>query len=71
MKTTATFEGSEKDAIVKSGPIRCVDVDASFTHVVTSGEDKQLKVWRLEDLKLLSERCVVCTYTLICDSMEV
>lgn len=71
MKTTATFEGSEKDAIIKSGPIRCVDVDVWFTHIVTSGEDKQLKVWRLEDLKLLSERYVACTSTPACDSREV
>ncbi|KAI0083845.1 WD40 repeat-like protein [Irpex rosettiformis] len=56
IKTTARFEGREKDNIIKSGPIRCADVDVSFTHLVTSGEDKQLKVWRLEDLTLLNER---------------
>ena len=39
-------------------------MDSSFTHLVTSGEDKQLKVWQLEDLKLLSERYVACAVRL-------
>ncbi|KAI0684011.1 WD40-repeat-containing domain protein [Cytidiella melzeri] len=56
VQSTATLDGSERDAVLKSGPIRCADVDTSFTHLVTSGEDKQLKVWRLVDLKLLNER---------------
>ena len=39
--------------------MRCADVDATFKYVVTSGEDKQLKVWEVEGLKLLSERYVI------------
>ncbi|KAI0683688.1 WD40-repeat-containing domain protein [Cytidiella melzeri] len=56
VQSTATFDGSERDAVLKSGPIRCAEFDTSFTHLVTSGEDKQLKVWRLVDLKPLNER---------------
>lgn len=43
---------------MKAGPIRCLDVSTDFAHVAASGEDKRLKVWRVEDLALLSERCV-------------
>ncbi|KAJ3543230.1 hypothetical protein NM688_g5882 [Phlebia brevispora] len=53
--STVQFEGAQKDALLKSGPVRCVAVDTEFKHVVTSGEDKQLKVWELEGLKLVSE----------------
>ena len=41
----------------KSGPIRCAAVDSTFTHVITTGDDKKLKVWQVADeFKLLSER---------------
>jgi hypothetical protein len=33
-------------------------VDREFKYLITSGEDKMLKVWELDGLKLLSERYV-------------
>ncbi|OBZ66832.1 tRNA (guanine-N(7)-)-methyltransferase non-catalytic subunit TRM82 [Grifola frondosa] len=54
--STVNFEGSQKDALLKSGPIRCSAVDGSSTHAITTGEDKKLKVWQIDGLKLLSER---------------
>lgn len=56
--STTRLEDAEKDKLLKSGPVRCAAVDAAFVHVVTSGEDKHLKVWEVESLKLVSERCV-------------
>ena len=41
---------------MKSGPIRCAAVNTSFTHLVTTGDDKKLKVWQIDGLKLLSTR---------------
>jgi tRNA (guanine-N(7)-)-methyltransferase subunit TRM82 len=31
-------------------------VDREFRYLITSGEDKMLKIWDLDGLKLLSER---------------
>ena len=56
LHSTYTLEESKKEALVKSGPIRCVDVDSEYQHVAVSGEDKKLKVWLLDGLELLSER---------------
>ena len=42
--------------MVKSGHVRCAAVDREFKYLITSGEDKMLKVWELEGLTLLSER---------------
>lgn len=42
--------------LLKSGPIRHSCVDREYKHLVTVGEDKKLKVWQLEGLKVLSER---------------
>ncbi|OSD04707.1 WD40 repeat-like protein [Trametes coccinea BRFM310] len=50
----------DKDALEKlnnTGPIRCAAVDSTFSHAITTGDDKKLKVWQVRDeLKLLSER---------------
>ncbi|KAH9479543.1 tRNA (guanine-N(7)-)-methyltransferase non-catalytic subunit TRM82 [Psilocybe cubensis] len=54
--STTAFSNDQKDVLLKSGPVRCAAVDQEFTHVVTSAEDKMLKVWQLDGLKLLSER---------------
>ncbi|KAA1469145.1 WD40 repeat-like protein [Dentipellis sp. KUC8613] len=54
--STLSLEDSVKDAVVKSGPIRCAAVDSSFTHLATAGDDKKLKVWEVEGLKLVNER---------------
>ena len=42
--------------MIKSGIIRCAAVDGEFKYLITSGEDKMLKVWELDGMKLLSER---------------
>ncbi|KAJ7509880.1 WD40 repeat-like protein [Mycena galericulata] len=54
--TTADFQGADKDALLKSGPIRMAVVDKFGTHLATSGDDKQLKLWQIDGLKLLNER---------------
>ncbi|THG97223.1 hypothetical protein EW026_g4740 [Hermanssonia centrifuga] len=56
LHSTATLDGLETAKLLKSGPVRCSTVDRGFTYVVTSGEDKKLKVWEVDGLKLLSER---------------
>ena len=61
LHSTAALAAPARDALVKAGPVRAADVDRGFRHVALSGEDKKLKVWRLDGLELLSERCVVCT----------
>ncbi|KAF9461233.1 WD40-repeat-containing domain protein [Collybia nuda] len=45
-----------RDDMLKAGPVRCAAVDKSGRYLATSGEDKQLKIWEIEGLKLLSER---------------
>ena len=52
-----SFESAELDAVVKAGPVRCAAVDADYAHLATAGDDKQLKVWAIDSLQLLSERC--------------
>ncbi|EPQ56592.1 WD40 repeat-like protein [Gloeophyllum trabeum ATCC 11539] len=54
--STANLEGDLRESLLKSGPIRCVDVDNGLRHVVTVGDDKKMKVWDTESLKVLSER---------------
>ncbi|TFY70132.1 hypothetical protein EVG20_g2871 [Dentipellis fragilis] len=54
--STLLLEDSVKDAVVKSGPIRCAAVDSSFAHLATAGDDKKLKVWKVDGLSLVNER---------------
>ncbi|KAI0796052.1 WD40-repeat-containing domain protein [Abortiporus biennis] len=57
--TASTDNEKRYEESIKSGPIRCFTVDSTFEHIVTSGEDKKLKVWKLEggkQLTLESER---------------
>ena len=56
--STTDFEGSEKDAILKSGPIRCAALDSSSKYLTTSCDDKIMKVWQVDGLELLSSRYV-------------
>lgn len=56
--STTHFEGSEKDAILKSGPIRCAALDSSSKYLTTSCDDKIMKVWQVDGLELLSSRYV-------------
>ncbi|KAJ7117685.1 WD40-repeat-containing domain protein [Mycena epipterygia] len=54
--TTADRQGADKESLLKSGPIRLAAIDKSAKHLVTSGEDKQLKLWQIDGLKLLNDR---------------
>ncbi|KAI0675915.1 WD40-repeat-containing domain protein [Trametes maxima] len=57
IRTTTEVETDVRDKLRKSGPIRCVAVDSSFTYAITTGDEKKLRVWQVRDeLKLLSER---------------
>ncbi|KAL1762840.1 FAD dependent oxidoreductase-domain-containing protein [Schizophyllum commune] len=46
-------EDTEKS---KNGPIRVAAANKAQTHLATSSDDKRLRVWEVESLKLLSER---------------
>ena len=53
-----SLESAKLDALLKAGPIRCATVDYEYTHLATVGDDKQLKVWAIDSLQVLSERYV-------------
>ncbi|KAH9926247.1 WD40-repeat-containing domain protein [Epithele typhae] len=58
--STRTLDEATCANIIKSGSIRCVAFDDAFTHIATTGDDKKLKVWKVNTteprLELLSER---------------
>ncbi|OCH87825.1 WD40 repeat-like protein [Obba rivulosa] len=56
LHSTANWDETQKAALLKSGPVRVAAVDEGFTHLATVGDDKRLKVWQIEGLKILSER---------------
>ncbi|CAE6415065.1 unnamed protein product [Rhizoctonia solani] len=53
VETSATVTSPEKNV---SSVIRIATVDGSYRHLVTSGDDKRLRVWSIHDLKELSCR---------------
>lgn len=57
--STTNFDEKTVIDLLKSGPIRFSAVDTKFEHLVTVGEDKKLKVWELDGLKLRSQRFVL------------
>ncbi|KAJ7931724.1 WD40 repeat-like protein [Mycena leptocephala] len=56
IRTTTELQAADKESLLKSGPIRLAAIDKSGQHLVTSGDDKQLKLWQIDGLKLLNER---------------
>ena len=54
--STIKMVEDERQAVLHSGPVRCVAVDANFSRLITTGDDKKLKVWQIDGLKLLSTR---------------
>ncbi|KAJ6504799.1 WD40 repeat-like protein [Mycena vitilis] len=54
--STTDRQGADKDSLLKSGPVRLAAIDKSAKHLVTSGDDKLLKLWQIDGLKLLNER---------------
>jgi tRNA (guanine-N(7)-)-methyltransferase subunit TRM82 len=61
--STVSLESAKLDVLQKTGPIRCAAVDIEYTNLVTVGDDKQLKVWAIDSLQLLSERYVPCRFS--------
>jgi tRNA (guanine-N(7)-)-methyltransferase subunit TRM82 len=59
LHSTALFADEARSAVLKSGPIRCAAVDKNLEYLVTTGEDKILKLWEVDGLKLLSERYAI------------
>ncbi|KAI9444512.1 hypothetical protein H4582DRAFT_2070245 [Lactarius indigo] len=56
LRSTVSFEESKLDEVLKAGPVRCAAVDSRHIHLATAGDDKQLKIWAIDTLQLLSER---------------
>jgi hypothetical protein len=56
--STALWKGHDRDDLLKSGPVRCASTDKSQIYLATAGDNKILKVWELDGLKLLSQRYV-------------
>jgi len=54
--STTNFDERNTADLLKSGPIHFSVVDIEFKHLVTVGEDKQLKVWELDGPKLCHQR---------------
>ncbi|KAG6897821.1 hypothetical protein C0992_010625 [Termitomyces sp. T32_za158] len=42
--------------IASAGPVRCAAVDQGFHYLATAGDDKILKIWEIDGLKLVNER---------------
>ncbi|KAH7335209.1 WD40-repeat-containing domain protein [Rhizoctonia solani] len=53
VETSTTVDSAEKNV---SSVVRIAAVDATYQHLVTSGDDKRLRVWSIHDLKELSCR---------------
>ncbi|KAF7969461.1 hypothetical protein HWV62_27309 [Athelia sp. TMB] len=56
LHSTMNLDEAAKDGVLKTGPIRCAALDVDGVHLVTSGDDKILKVWLVEGLVLLHSR---------------
>ncbi|KAF9244674.1 WD40-repeat-containing domain protein [Melanogaster broomeanus] len=56
LHTTANFADQDKDALIKSGPIRCSAISREGRYLAIAGDDKRLKIWDIESLTLLSAR---------------
>ncbi|KAG1748777.1 WD40-repeat-containing domain protein [Suillus occidentalis] len=52
LRSTAKCEEDQ----IASGPIRCAALSDCGKYLATSGDDKKLKTWQVDDLKLLSSR---------------
>ncbi|KAI6122323.1 WD40-repeat-containing domain protein, partial [Pisolithus croceorrhizus] len=56
LHSTANFSAQDRDAVNKSGPIRCAAISHDNKYLATAGDDKHLKVWDVESLALMSLR---------------
>ncbi|KAH8832914.1 WD40 repeat-like protein [Flagelloscypha sp. PMI_526] len=56
LHSTTSLDETGLAVLLKSGPIKLAVIDPLESHLMTCGEDKVLKVWSLDGLKLLSSR---------------
>ncbi|KAI5984318.1 WD40-repeat-containing domain protein [Pisolithus albus] len=56
LHSTANFSAQDRDAVIKSGPIRCAAIDYDDVYLATAGDDKRLKVWDVRSLTLMNTR---------------
>ncbi|KAI0310719.1 WD40-repeat-containing domain protein, partial [Amylostereum chailletii] len=56
VSSTLSLDDTSKEKVLKSGPVRCAAVNRDQSHLVTVGEDKRMKVWLVDELKVLNER---------------
>ncbi|KAG1860093.1 quinon protein alcohol dehydrogenase-like superfamily [Suillus subluteus] len=58
---------------ITSGPIRCAALSDCGKFLATSGDDKKLKTWKVDDLKLLSSRVLPKkpTYIIFADKKDI
>ncbi|KAG1728050.1 WD40-repeat-containing domain protein [Suillus paluster] len=52
----STAKCEEDQIVLTSGPIRCAALSSCGKYLATSGDDKKLKTWEVDGLKLLSSR---------------
>lgn len=56
-RTGAILHSTEtSEALLKAGPVRCAALSASGRNLITSADDKVLKVWDVETLSISSAR---------------
>lgn len=56
LHSTVNFSAQDRDAVIKSGPIRCAATNYDNTYLATAGDDKCLKVWDVKSLALMNAR---------------
>jgi tRNA (guanine-N(7)-)-methyltransferase subunit TRM82 len=61
LRSTVSLDSTKLDAVLQAGPVRCAAADHEYIHLATTSDDKQLKVWAIDNLELLSERCASCS----------
>ncbi|KAF8637615.1 hypothetical protein AX17_002684 [Amanita inopinata Kibby_2008] len=54
--TAHSTQDQARSTLSQSGPVRCATVDGEWAYLATSGDDKVLKVWTIDGLKLVNQR---------------
>lgn len=58
MTHTTVTNQEQSDALRKSGAIVAANIDENSDYLVTASADKVVRVWELDGLRVVSERCV-------------